>query len=218
MTKGQKLRRIELERELGRPDPKAIETGIFQLVSYVASKCTGENGEERDNESSDGQSDWRLTVRSDEHPAYPRALRRVRQTLPGIQIRHERTSSVEARTFENPLFPVNLADLLIRHSHAGHRRETIAFSKRRQAAVERLAIFTVWRNTIKRRRENGDNETAAMRIGVTDRMLKWKDVFRRRLFPARFKLPPPWKDYYWRKIKTRPLGKDQCEHQLRFAA
>jgi hypothetical protein len=200
MTEGQKIRRVDLERDLGRPDPKAIEIGIFQLVSYVVSKCE------------------RLTIRSDEHPAYPRALRRVRHQVPSVQIEHERTLSIEARTFENPLFPVNLADLLIRHSHAGHRRETIAFSKRRQAAVERLAILAVWRNTIKRRRENGDDETAAMRLGLVRRPLKWRDVFKRRLFPGRIPLPPPWTDYYWRKIKTLPLGMRQREHQLKLAA
>jgi hypothetical protein len=38
-------------------------------------------------------------------------------------------------TAQNPLFPVNLADLLLRHSSANHKRETIAFSKRRQGAM-----------------------------------------------------------------------------------
>ena len=76
-------------------------------------------------------------VRSDEHPAYPRALRR----LAGYAIRHERTPSVAARTAGNPLFPVNLLDLLLRHNSAHHKRETIAFTKRHQAVIERAALL-----------------------------------------------------------------------------
>jgi hypothetical protein len=42
---------------------------------------------------------------------------------------------------------------LIRHCQSGHKRETIAFAKRRAASAERLAIFVVWRNYMKGRRE-----------------------------------------------------------------
>ena len=44
------------------------------------------------------------------------------------------------RTPQNPLFPVNLSDLLIRHTGGNHKRETIAFSKRRQGALYRIAV------------------------------------------------------------------------------
>ena len=83
-----------------------------------------------------------LELHSDEHPAYPRALRR----LTDWSIRHHRISSLAARTPQNPLFPVNLLDLLLRHNSANHKRETIAFSKRGQSAVERAALLLVWRN------------------------------------------------------------------------
>ncbi len=85
-----------------------------------------------------------LLIRSDEHRAYPRAFRR----LPGYQIVHEMTPSQQARTHQNPLFPVNLLELLIRHSGANHKRETIAFSKRRAGANLRLCVLVVWRNYI----------------------------------------------------------------------
>ncbi len=121
------------------------------------------------------------------------------------------------RTQRNPLFPVNLADLLLRHGSANHRRETIAFSKQRQAAMERMAIFTVWRNCIKRRRENGPRESAAMRVGVLDRLLSWRQVLRRRLFPGHADLPEAWADYYWRRVKTAIYGERQSEHTCRYA-
>ena len=119
-----------------------------------------------------------------------------------MQLVHKVTSSTERRTTSNPLFPVNLADLLLRHSGANHHRETIAFSKRRQAAIERLALFTVWRNYVKRRREKGGRESAAMWVGLTDRLLGWREILRRRLFPKQAEMPEPWGDYYWRRVPT----------------
>jgi hypothetical protein len=56
-----------------------------------------------------------VCLRSDEHDAYPRALKH----LPQHRFRHERTSSLEARTAANPLFPVNRLDLLLRHNGGG---------------------------------------------------------------------------------------------------
>ena len=89
-----------------------------------------------------------VTLRSDDHAAYPRAIASL-----GCDITHRITSSKERRDERNPLWEVNLLDLMIRHSTAAHKRETIAWAKRRQASIEKLAIFQVWRNYIKRRRE-----------------------------------------------------------------
>jgi len=115
------------------------------------------------------------------------------------------------------LFPVNLADLLLRHSEADHRRETIAFDKRRQGGLERMAIFVVWRNLIKWRRENQPGETAAMAAGVVQRRWRWSEVFARRRFPRRAELPGSWWSYYWRRVKTAALGERQTENLLKFA-
>ena len=54
----------------------------------------------------------RVKLYSDEHRAYPVALR----ALSDRTIHHTTTSSKALRTTSNPLFPVNLADLLLRHS------------------------------------------------------------------------------------------------------
>jgi hypothetical protein len=158
-----------------------------------------------------------LLLHSDEHPAYPRALRRLRSEFPNLSILLHTTSSRERRTTANPLFPVNLADLLVRHSQANHRRESIAFSKRRQGAVERMAVFVVWRNLIKRRREKEAGTTAAMSMGLTGEPWSWRRVFRRRQFVRPGLLPGPWWDYYWRRVKTLALGDGQTEHQRKYA-
>jgi len=170
MTPYQKLRRAELERDLGRPDPKAVERGIADLLRPLLKRVPGDT----------------LLLHSDDHPAYPPALRRLRAEIPhGPRIVHCITPSTVRRTQSNPLFPVNLADLLLRHGSANHRRETIAFSKCARAAFDRLALFVVWRNFVKKRREKESwpAETAAMRAGVIDHPLRWRQILRRRLFP-----------------------------------
>ena len=211
MTPEQKRKRAQLESTLGRPDPKAVESGMVELLRPLLPRWSGAQG------SGPVRRGSSLVLHSDDHPAYRRALRRLRRQHPSPALQHVVTSSTERRTRSNPLFPVNLTDLLLRHGQANHRRETIAFSKRRQGALERLAVFAVWRNAIKRRREKQGGETAAMFAGVLDRPLSWAEVFRRRRFPRGQLLPAVWRAYYWRRVKTVTLGAGQTEHKLRYA-
>jgi hypothetical protein len=202
MTPFQKRRRAALEARFGRPDPKAIEKAMGALVRECIARRPGPEP---------------LRLYSDEHPAYRRALRRLRGSPGCPPIEHRVTPSRKRRTARNPLFPVNLTDLRLRHGNANHRRETIAFSKRRQAALERLAVFMVWCNYIKRRREKGPRETAAMRLGLLERPLRWTEVLRRRLFPGHADLSPEWRDYYARKVRTAVFENRQSVHACRFA-
>ncbi len=117
----------------------------------------------------------------------------------------------------SPTYWLRRRDLLLRHGCANHRRETIAFSKRRQAAIERAALFTVWRNCIKSRRENDPGPTAAMAAGLLTRPLTWRQVLARRRFPAHVALPPSWVEYYWARIKTLAYGEHQRVHVLKWA-
>jgi hypothetical protein len=202
MTPGQKQRRAQLELSLGRPDPRAIERAIVALVRHLLRSAAGPI----------------LLLRSDEHPAYRRALETVRRETT-IEIRHEVTPARQARTRSNPLFQVNLKDLLLRHHHANHRRETIAFSKRRQASHERVAIFTVYCNCIRRLRaqDTGPVQTAAMRAGWTPGPWTWRRVLGRRLFPSRTDLPEAWMQIYQRRVRTAILGERQTVHACRYA-
>ena len=194
MTAGQLRRRAALEARFGRPDPRAIETGIEALVRLAAPHPQS------------------LTVRSDEHPAYPRALRR----LAGWRIHHECTPSVQARTRGNPLFPVNRLDLLLRHNSANHKRETIAFSKRHQAVIERAALLVLWLNFIKPFSENHGGGTPAMRLGLTATPLTVSQVLERRGFPARVALPKCWQRYYCRRVPTPQIPRARS-HALKRA-
>lgn len=195
MTVAQRQRRAELEALLGRPDPRSIEREMAALIAVVVP----EHGA--------------AEVRSDEHPAYPRALRR----LADRRIRHRVTSSRRPRTPQNPLFPVNLLDLLIRHSSANHKRETIAFSKRRQCAAYRLAILLVWRNYLKSVSERRQDETPAQRLGILPHKLRVDDLLAERLFPTRIRLPDRIHPYYWRRVPTRRIP-NAPEHRLTYAA
>jgi transposase-like protein len=194
MTKQQKRRRSELEKSFGRPDPRAIEKDVATLLRIVAPQAQD------------------LVLHTDEHTDYPRAVRRV----PHLGVTHHTISSRVARTPSNPLFPVNLLDLLFRHSGANHKRETIAFSKRRQSAFERMGIFLVWRNWMKSFSERKRDGSPAMRLGLIERRLVIEEVLEKRLFPTQVLLPEVWRDYYWRKVRTRTM-KRSSEHKRRFA-
>lgn len=194
MTARQRARRAKFEQRRGRPDPRAIEKDVAGLLRFVAPRAQA------------------IEMHTDEHRAYPRAVRRV----PHLSIDHRTISSRALRTPRNPLFAVNLLDLLLRHSGANHKRETIAFSKRRQSALERLGVFLVWRNWMKSFSERFQDDSPAMRLGIAARRLTVEDVFAKRLFPTRRSLPEPWLDYYWRRVPTRALAR--CpEHRRRYA-
>jgi transposase-like protein len=193
MTSAQRRRRAGLEATHGRPDPKAIEQSVAELIRISAAPQP-------------------LTLRSDEHPAYPRAFRRLREHV----IRHERTPSVEARTANNPLFPVNLLDLLLRHNSANHKRETIAFSKRHQGVVERAAWLLAWRNFGKHFSERAHDGTPAMRLGLTKTPWSVGRLLDGRRFVTRTELPASWAEYYGRGIDT-PGIRNPRRHALRLA-
>jgi hypothetical protein len=129
---------------------------------------------------------------------------------------HEQTSSKTARTTSNPLFPVNLSDMLLRHSSSNHKRQTIAFSKRRQSVLYRAAIWTVWRNYMKDRSENRRVGTPAMALGILDRALMLDEILDRRWFPERIGISGWLRDCYFGRIATRAI--ENCAvHRARFA-
>jgi transposase-like protein len=194
MTPAQKARRRELEARHGRPDPGAVRKQMGALLDATV-------GTARE-----------ITIHSDEHPAYPPAIKGLRG-----RVTHNVTPGSAHRGVHNPLYPVNLLDLLIRHCQSGHKRETIAFAKRRAASAERLAIFVVWRNYIKARREKKrGSPTPAMCRGVAARPLRTDELLSQRIFYDHVRLPERWQLYYRRLIRTRALPRHRT-HQLKYA-
>jgi hypothetical protein len=196
MTSRQRRRRALLEKRHGRPDPQATRERAEALLRRI----TG--------------GPCRLELRTDEHPAYRQAVRRMH----GWQVRHQRTSSKAPRTPQNPLWPVNLVELLARHGGANHKRKTIAFSKRAQSVLLRAAVFQVWRNFVKGRRESEGkrSRSPAMLRRLLRRRLSVADVLQERLFPRRVGLPPELEEFYWERTPTRQLPRLR-RHELVYA-
>ncbi|MCB1893520.1 MAG: IS1 family transposase [Candidatus Latescibacteria bacterium] len=193
MRPDQRRRRAALEAELGRPDPKAVEKGVRELLRIV---CRGVD---------------KLTLHTDDHRAYPRAMRTLQVTFD-----HRVTRSTERRDAANDLFEVNLLDLLIRHSSANHRRETIAWSKRRNGSSLRLWILVVWRNCVKRRHEKGPPVSPAMLKGLARRLLDVHELLAERIFRSQVELPASWSATYAGKDETPALGLNR-RHDLTYA-
>jgi hypothetical protein len=193
MTAWQKVRRQELEERFGRPSGSAIREDMGHVVAVVL------------------EGAQRAVVRSDDHRAYPPGLLAL-----SCEVVHEITSSRRARNAKNPLFPINELDMLTRHSQSNHRRETIAFSKRRQASAERFSVFMTWRNYVKRHREKGPAVTPAMKRGLMRRPLTVPELCAQRLFVDRIGLPARWQEYYDRTITTREIANNR-EHRLKYA-
>jgi hypothetical protein len=194
MTPRQQERRAELERKYGRPDPRSIEKEVSAVLRIVAPKPQA------------------LDLFTDEHQDYPRAIRRV----PELSITHQTISSRAARTPENPLFAVNLADGLLRHSSANLKRETIAFSKKRANAIQLMLLFFVWRNYDKAFSEKKRGPTPAQLAGITDRRWPLRRILGRRLFPRRVEVPERWKIHYEGRAITRAFGAAHSR-ELRYA-
>jgi transposase-like protein len=200
MTPAQKKRRQELEERYGRPDPKATEKEVEHLLRLVF-------GEDR------VPPGTVAVLWSDDQRDYLRSIAKLGMD----NLIHRTVSSREPRTPANPLFSVNVADMLIRHCSAAQKRETIAFAKRRQAAAERAAIWQVWRNFMKPASERKPKgPTPAMRAGVLDRRVSMDELFHRRLFPTLVELPPRVAAYYWREVPTRVLPNGRT-HRLKYA-
>ena len=194
MTDAQKSRRQELERKHGRPDPKAIEKSITELLSELVSG----NGP--------------VKVYTDDHPQYRKPIRNY-----GKIIDHSVTPGRQHRDKNNALWEINLFDRFFRHSSTNHTRETLAWSKRRQSSTDRLAIFAVWRNYMNgRRQKDRRSSTPAMARGMLDRKLVAEDVLSHRLFIGQVELPDSWQRYYRREVLTRALSHNR-RHTLTYA-
>ena len=183
MRPSQKVKRAVLEKQFGRPDPASTQKSVQELLARVVPP---------------GGS---VRLRSDEHQSYSRALTKI----PNRNISHETTSSRQARTPSNPLFPVNLSDMLLRHCSSNHKRETIAFSKRRQSVLYHAAIWMVRRNYMKDRSENRRVGTPAQALGIVARTHKLKEILKRRHFPHRMRLKGWLRECYFGRIPTRAI-------------
>ena len=151
-----------------------------------------------------------LDIVTDDQPAYRAGLRvhparhRVRHH---VFANPKQRPGPQARRRDRAMFAVDLLHMLLRHSMAHHRRETIAFARRLNALLERGFLMAVWRNWVKGLSERkNDRTTPAMRVGLARKPWDWSRVLAKRLFPWRLPVPPHWMTIYRRKLITPEIG------------
>ena len=155
-----------------------------------------------------------LVLRGDGHPAYKRAIellpdrnRIAFQVFPNPK-RGPKGSpkSPEAIARDAAMSPVDNLHKLLKHTGKHFAKETIAFARRLNAAMERLFLIAVWRNFVKRRSERKPKrETPASRLGLTEKPWSWRKLLRRRLFFNRQPMPEEWQILYRREWETPVL-------------
>jgi len=169
MSPWQKLKLHQICRKQGRFNPKNIRIASADILSRLAAR------------SPDGKP---LTLLSDEHFQYRRA---IQNDLPSKAFEHITISSKACRNYQNILFSVNHADLLIRQNMAAFARETISFAKTHGRMCQKFALFLVYKNYMSPqftkaqvRRYRAHEESPAQKLGLTQRVLGFGDVFKQR--------------------------------------
>ncbi len=169
----QKQKNYEIEQAFGRYNPRAIRVAVRDLFEELHSKV--ELGGE-------------FTLITDEHFQYRRA---IREDLAHLKIEHATISSKATRNYQNILFSVNHADLLIRQFSKAFARETISFSKTAGAMCQKFALFMIRKNFMEpqftkkhRRRPKAHEQSPAQVLGLCDRILKFEDIFYRKSTPG----------------------------------
>lgn len=165
-----------------------------------------------------------IELLTDDHAAYRVAVKHSSQRA---RIKHRafrnpttkerRDQAPAARNRDRALRPVDQLHSLLRHSHAHDRRETIAFARRHNAALERAFVLAAWRNWIKRRAENDvHSPTPAQAAGLEIAPWTWPRLLAQRLFPDRLPVPDSLLDIYRRDI-TWPAIRKWTRHRLKYA-
>ena len=179
MSPRQIQKNAALERRFGKYPSNAIELDSKRLFRRILTR------------SGSG-----ITLHTDKHPAYKRALNQLHTSF---SFHHDVTSSRAARNFRNKLFPINHTDLLTRQKSTAYKRETVSFAKHTIAMQEAFVIFMVRKNFMRNIFEKPNvsiptahKETPAMRLGLEKRRHTFHSFFRTRLTKFQVKLNRDW--------------------------
>jgi transposase-like protein len=204
MTEPQLRRRAFLETRF-RPPSRALTDAFALLASTIPWHW---------NHSSFPS----LLLKTDKHPAYPRALSSITELAQQMSCEnfyHVRYPSTLPRTLANPLFPVNYFDRELRKDLAAFRRESSCFTRNVGAGLLRSACYLAWHNYFKPHRVKREKiarcgpchgEVAGVPRETIDyglRML-WSD----RPFVSRDPIPD-WAVAIWERKYPTPLAVHQ---------
>jgi len=186
----QKQRLSQIEKVHGRYDSRAIRHSFKELVTRLLARID--------------QTTGRLGLLTDEHFQYRRALSEFPRS---VRLDHCTISSKACRNFQNILFSVNHADLMIRQQIAAFTRETISFSKTPGAMCQKYALYMVHKNFMAPqftkthvRRPNAHVESPAQAVKLTDKILGFPDIFSARSLQAESDLNPDWKCFWHGRV------------------
>lgn len=201
MSERQKRIKSEIEEQKGAYPKRAIRKATVAIFKRLRARVPRER---------------KLQLVADRHFQYTRAIERdLKWGADDVHL--TRISSKEARTFQNVLFPVNHADLLVRHRIAPFRRETIAFRKTHSRMVDQFVLFILDKNYCRPqfvkphvRRPQAHTHSPAMQLGVATHRLSFRELYDWRRTPERVPLHEDWKMFYEGKVpyprkKIRPI-------------
>jgi IS1 family transposase len=193
MSHRQKRRLKAIEEKCFRYPGNAIETSSLRVLSRVLEKSEGN-----------------LELHTDNHYAYRRAL----QKTSGCKLTHVITSSKITRNYRNRLFAINHMDMLSRHHLSDFKRETIAFAKTSISMVESFLLLAAYKNYMRTcfLKPNkvdplASQQSPAMRVGVSKKVLSFRDFFSTRITKHQLKLNEDWLLFFERKdpFSRRPI-------------
>lgn len=201
MTDAQKRRRAAIEQRF-RPPPGAQVRAFLNLIRQIPRHW-------------DHSRRPSLTLRTDEHQAYPKALSRLPALVESLHdgcFHHATYASTLPRTTANPLFPVNYHDRELRKDIAGFRRETTCVIRNVGSGCLRTSCHMAWHNFQKPHRVRGEHSgrtrpTHAEMAGIPTERIQTclTRLFIDRPFPARDPLPD-WAVAIWMRRYPTPLA------------
>ncbi len=196
MTEEQRKKRKGFDAVF-QPPPRAIEDS-FALIALEMLRIK------------DDGIHHPLTLWTDEHQAYPRALARnphIARLLESGEILHRTISSRKPRTLKNPLFPVNYLDREIRKDLHEHVRETVCFGRNVNRQMERLTLYLFWHNYKKPHRARGRPESHALVAGYSQSQIEEKlpRVWTKRAWHSLIELADSM-EKVWRHLYSTPLA------------
>jgi len=150
-------------------------------------------------------------IHTDEHPLY-RSLLATDAIAHHFRLlrlfEHHRTPGSAVRTVDNPLFPVNYVDRLLRHRLKEHTRESIAIGRHATMQMHRAWIFAYDHNCMREYRvKHPELGSHAEHSGITRAMVVKmnREFFVRRIVPRGAAVPQTILAVWMGRLPTPPL-------------
>ena len=196
MTQEQKQTRDEMEKNhpTNRKETFYSVSNLLQDIVLALSNI-------------DQDDEYQKILITDKHPTYSACLRKLNKDT--LHFHHVQISSKEARTFSNPLFPVNYTDRQFRKDQANHTRETVQFARCPQAMMARLTLYQGYHNYVSPYRvkayRGGDRRCRAERQGLSWEVIRntFEKYWNRRVFLGKVRL---WaeEEKTWKRMWRNP--------------